>query len=301
MPLKTLIVLLGPTGIGKTELSLKIADYFRTEIISSDSRQMFREISIGTAKPTSTQLAAAPHHFINSKSIHDSYTVSDYENDAIALIEKLYKTHNTLILSGGSGLYIDAICKGFDPTPTPNKELRKDLEQELSDLGIESLQNKIKKLDPKLYETIDLQNPTRLIRAIEVCIITGKPFSDLLIKQGKKRNFNVIKIGLKMEREDLYIRINLRVDEMMKEGMLNEAKAIFAHRHSNALKAIGYAPLFDFLENKTDLKFAVDKIKQHHRNFAKRQITWFKRDATINWFNRDEHEQIIQFIAQRVS
>ncbi|NQY08588.1 MAG: tRNA (adenosine(37)-N6)-dimethylallyltransferase MiaA [Flavobacteriales bacterium] len=293
---KTLIVLLGPTGIGKTDLSLDLAEHFSAEIISSDSRQLFKEISIGTAKPTAEQQKRIPHHFISSHSIHNGYTVSDYEEEAIELIEKLFEQKDYLILCGGSGLYINVVCKGFDPTPTPDRELREELENEWKEKGIEFLQDKIKELDPKLYETIDLKNPTRLIRAIEVCIITGKPFSDLLINQGKKRSFNIIKVGLQMDREALYERINSRVDDMMNDGMLKEAEGIFAHRHSNALKAIGYAPLFDYIDKKTELGYAVGKIKQHHRNFAKRQITWFKKDAEINWFEQNKKDEIIQLI-----
>jgi tRNA dimethylallyltransferase len=295
---KNLIVILGPTGIGKTDLSLQVANHFKTEIISSDSRQIFKEMSIGTAKPTIAQLNQAPHHFINSHSIHDEYTVSDYEDDAISLIEDLFKQHDYLILSGGSGLYINAICKGFDPTPTPNKEIRDRLTLELEQEGISSLQNKLKQLDPKLYETIDLQNPSRLIRAIEVCIITGNPFSDLLVNKGKKRSFNIIKIGLTMEREELYAQINTRADHMMAIGLLEEAMELMPHRGSNALKAIGYAPLFDYLEKKVDLDYAVEKIKQHHRNYAKRQITWFKKDDEISWFEKEKQKEIISFIEE---
>jgi tRNA dimethylallyltransferase len=296
MPDKTLIVIAGPTAIGKTALSIAIAKKFNTSILSADSRQFFKEMSIGTAKPTEEEMQNVPHYFIGSHSIFENYNVGKYETEAIALLEKLFETKDKLILVGGSGLYIDAICKGFDELPEADIEVRNEINLLLKTDGIEGLQNLLKQLDPDYYKKVDLQNPQRLSRALEVCLTTGKPYSAFRGGAIKKRNFKIIKIGINTSRESLYERINIRVDEMMKNGLLEEVKRLQAHKQLNALQTVGYKELFDHLEKGTEINSAVELIKQNTRNFAKRQLTWFRRDKEIKWFEPDEVQEIIDYI-----
>lgn len=296
MPDKTLIVIAGPTAIGKTALSIAIAKEFNTSILSADSRQFFKETSIGTAKPTEEEMQNVPHYFIGSHSIFENYNVGKYETEAIALLEKLFETKDKLILVGGSGLYIDAICKGFDELPEADTEVRNNINSLLKTDGIEGLQNLLKQLDPDYYKKVDLQNPQRLSRALEVCLTTGKPYSTFREGVIKKRNFKIIKTGINTSRELLYERINTRVDEMMKKGLLEEVKGLQVHKQLNALQTVGYKELFDHLEKGTDLNSAVELIKQNTRNFAKRQLTWFRRDKEIKWFEPNEVREIIDHI-----
>ncbi len=296
MPNKSLIVLVGPTAIGKTAASIQIAKEFNCPIVSADSRQFFKEMTIGTAKPSAEEMQNAPHYFIDSHSIKDEFNVGKYENEAIALLDTLFKINKMVILVGGSGLYIDAICKGFDELPEADTEVRNKISLLLEEKGIKALQSLLKELDSVYYSKVDLQNPQRMSRALEVCLTTGKPYSTLRKGKIKKRNFNIIKIGLNTSREVLYERINKRVDEMMQAGLLEEVKYLLPQKHLNALQTVGYNELFDFLENKTDLNTAVESIKQNTRKFAKRQLTWFGRDSEIKWFEPNEKKEILSYI-----
>jgi tRNA dimethylallyltransferase len=297
---KYLIVIAGPTAVGKTALGVRIAKEFNTGILSADSRQFFREISIGTAKPSLTEMQGAPHHFIDSHSITEPYNVGKFETEAVALLEKIFRKKDTVIMVGGSGLYIDAVCKGFDELPEADPAIREKIDLIFEEQGIEALQLMLKELDPVYHSQVDLKNPQRLSRALEVCLSSGKPYSTLREGKIKKRNFNIIKIGLNTSREILYDRINKRVDEMMKEGLLAEAQAMLPYKDANALQTVGYKELFDHLEGKTDLKTAVDLIKQNTRRFAKRQLTWFKRDPEMKWFEPEQTDEIIEYIKEVV-
>lgn len=293
MPAKTLIVIVGPTAIGKTTLSIALAKTFTCPVVSADSRQFFKEMDIGTAKPSPDEMQGVPHYFINSHSITDDYNVGKYETDAIALLEKLFQTNEKIILVGGSGLYVDAICKGFDELPQAEEKIRNKINLLLKTDGIEGLQMLLKELDINYYNKVDLSNPQRLSRALEVCLTTGKKYSDFRKGEIKKRNFKIIKIGINTSRELLYNRINQRVDEMMVKGLLEEVKSLQKYKHLNALQTVGYKELFDYLENNSDLKSAVELIKQNSRRFAKRQLTWFRRDKEIKWLEPNEVEEII--------
>jgi len=297
MPLsKTLIVIAGPTAIGKTDLAIKIAQHYHSEIISADSRQFYKEMHIGTAKPSTEELAAVRHHFIDSHSITEPFTVGDFEEQALALINELFEKHDKVVVAGGSGLFIKAITDGFDKLPKAPPELREELNQLFAQKGIETLQQKLKELDPQYSEEVDLSNPQRLIRALEVCISTGLPFSSFRTKETQQRDFNIIKIALNTEREKLYERINLRVDLMVKAGLIEEVKALIPYRNFNALNTVGYSELFEYFDGKISLQQAIDAIKQNTRRFAKRQLTWFRREEGINWFEPTQFQEIIQHI-----
>jgi len=282
---KNLIVIVGPTAIGKTSLSIEIAKHLNCEIISADSRQFYKEMSIGTAAPTSDELEQANHHFIQHISIHDTYTVGDFEKEALQKIKELFTNNDYAIMVGGSGLYVDAITKGLDSFPEVDSEVRKKLQDDYQKNGIESLQRLLKTLDPVYYDTVDIQNTHRVMRALEVSISSNKPYSSFLTKTEKKRPFNVIKIGLTAERQIIYDRINQRVDLMIKDGLLEEAKSLYEVKHLNALNTVGYKELFNFLDRKWDLDFSVSEIKKNTRRFAKRQLTWFRKDQQIKWFD----------------
>ncbi|MES2593257.1 MAG: tRNA (adenosine(37)-N6)-dimethylallyltransferase MiaA [Bacteroidota bacterium] len=296
MSKKNLIVIAGPTAIGKTALSIAIAKNYNCPVISADSRQFFKEMSIGTAKPTFEEMQGVPHYFVDSHTVTEDYNVGKYETEVISLLEKLFQTHDKVILVGGSGLYIDAVCKGFDELPEADAEVRTKINSLLETDGIEGLQNLLKELDIDYYNKVDLQNPQRLSRALEVCLTTGMPYSTLRKGTSKKRNFNCIKIGLNTSREVLYKQINQRVDTMMTLGLLNEVKSLQPYKNANALQTVGYKELFDVLENKIDLKTAVELIKQNTRRFAKRQLTWFRRDEEMKWFEPDQLNEIITYI-----
>jgi len=300
MPNKTLIIIAGPTAIGKTALSIFLAKQFNTVILSADSRQFFRETSIGTAKPTEVEMQGIPHYFINSLSIQDDYNVGKYETEAIALLDELFKTKDVLILVGGSGLYIDAITKGFDELPEADKEVRNKITTLLNEKGIEALQKMLKELDPIYYNKVDLNNPQRLSRALEVCLTSGKPYSSQRADTTKKRNFTTLKFGLNTDRGILYNRINKRVDEMIEQGLLEEVKQLISFKHLNSLQTVGYKELFDYFDNKTDLQTAIDLIKQNTRKFAKRQLTWFRRDEEIKWFEPTEENKIVDYIKEKL-
>jgi tRNA dimethylallyltransferase len=294
---KTLVVLMGPTAVGKTDLSISIAKALHAPIVSSDSRQIYREMRIGTAVPEPEQLAAVPHYFIGSRSIQEPYTAGRYEFDAVEVIEKLFLNVDYVVLSGGSGLYIDAVCLGIDAIPATNSETREMLKQRLKSEGIAALTDWLKRLDEDSYNTIDLNNHQRVIRALEVCIIAGVPYSTLRKNFEKTRNFDIVKIGLQRDREELYQRINQRVDMMMEQGLLEEARSLYEHRELNALNTVGYRELFDYFDGKITLEEAVELIKRNSRRYAKRQITWFNRYSDIAWFSPNDFDGIMAHVA----
>jgi tRNA dimethylallyltransferase len=305
----TLIVIAGPTAIGKTSLSIQLAKHFSCPVISADSRQFFKEMRIGTAKPCVEEMQGIRHYFIGSHSITDNYNVGKFEKEAITLLDQLFKTHEILILVGGSGLYTDAVCNGFDELPEANETIRQQINALFKSKGVEGLQQFLKQLDPIYFDQVDIQNPQRMSRALEVCLITGKPYSDFRKDKIKKRDFHCIKIGLNTAREVLYDRINLRVDQMMKEGLLEEVKSLEKYKHLNALQTVGYKELFDCLPEleanrehpavyKQLLEKAADLIKQNTRRFAKRQLTWFRRDEQLKWFEPQDITSILTYIEE---
>ncbi|NDW09901.1 tRNA (adenosine(37)-N6)-dimethylallyltransferase MiaA [Dysgonomonas sp. 520] len=289
--MKKLIVLLGPTAVGKTDLSFKIAEHYKSPIISADSRQLYKGLETGTAAPTQEQLMRIKHYFIGTLNVTDYYSASEYETDALSVINELHATHNTLVLTGGSMMYIDAICKGIDEIPTIDETLRQELYSLYQDEGLEPIRQQLKMLDPVIYDQVDLKNYKRVIHALEVCLMTGKPYSSFRTNSIKERPFRIIKIGLNRNREELYMRINTRVDQMMNNGLLEEAKQQFANKHLNSLNTVGYKELFKHLEGEWDLDFALEKIKRNSRVYARKQITWFKRDEDIHWFNLSEQSE----------
>lgn len=293
----TLISIVGPTGIGKTALSLKIAKYFQTEIISADSRQFFKEIPIGTAAPTPEELQTIKHHFIHHKSITEAYSVGDFEKEAIDCITSIHKKHPTVVMVGGSGLYVNAVLNGLDEFPKVDPKIREKLNNELSNNGLGKLQEELKILDLKSYNSIDLNNSHRVIRALEICKGTGQTYSSFLNKNKIKRNFKTINIGLSAERSVIYDRINKRVDLMLQQGLLEEVKSVSEYKDLNALNTVGYKELFQYLENNCSLEFAVGEIKKNTRRFAKRQQTWFKKQVHTKWFDFNEtYPKIIEYI-----
>lgn len=284
---KTLISVVGPTAIGKTSLAIALANHFDTDIISADSRQFFMEMQIGTAVPSESEKKSAIHHFIQHKSVRDDYSVGDFEKEAVQLLEKLFYQKDTVILVGGSGLYIDAITKGLDNFPKIDPHIRVTLNQELQENGLKSLQDKLKQLDPTYYRKVDLENPHRIIRALEVCIGSGHPYSSFIGQPKPSRPFDVITIALKADREIIYNRINQRVDMMMQNGLLDEVKRVQKFKKLNALRTVGYKELFKYIDGEWDLDFAVSEIKKNTRRFAKRQLTWFKKNEDTIWVNYD--------------
>lgn len=294
---KTLISIVGPTAIGKTALSIKLANDFNTEIISADSRQFFKEMQIGTAAPTPSELAQAKHHFIHHKSVEDDYNVGAFEKDALHLLKQLFKTHDTVIMVGGSGLYVDAVTQGLDHFPKVPASIREQLNKQFKEEGLQALQEQLKTLDPNSYKHIAIDNPQRVIRSLEVSIGSGKPYSSFLNKAKNKRDFKTISIGLTAERDIIYNRINNRVDLMMEQGLLTEVKNLQDKKHLNALNTVGYKELFKYLDGEWTLDFAVSEIKKNSRRFAKRQLTWFRKKEDILWFDyKTPLETIIETI-----
>ena len=294
---KNLIVIAGPTAIGKTAAAIKLAQHYKTVILSADSRQFYREMSIGTAKPTPQELAAAKHYFIDSISINETFTAGDYEKQCLELLDELFKTHEFVILVGGSGLFIKAITEGFDEFPDVKPGVRDLLNNELTDKGLNYLQGKLKVADPDYYSQVDLSNPQRVIRALEVYESTGQPYSSFRKAGVNKRPFNIIKLGLDLPRELLYQRINTRVDHMVAEGLIEEVRLLIPYKHLNALNTVGYSELFNYFEGETNLETAINLIKQNTRRFAKRQLTWFKKDQEIKWFRADSNEIIANMLS----
>ena len=282
---KTLITIVGPTAIGKTSLSILIASYFNTEIISCDSRQFYKEMTLGTAVPEKEELAAVPHHFIQNRSVFEDYNVGAFERDALNVLDTLFKKHNTVVMVGGSGLYVKAVLEGLDDFPKIDPSIRLELKHVLETKGIIPLQDQLKKLDVTTYNTIDIENPQRVIRALEICIGTNLPYSSYTGKLKKKRKFNSIVIGLNGEREKIYERINQRVDLMVEKGLLDEAQKLYPNKELNALQTVGYKELFSFFEEQITKDEAIQEIKKNTRRFAKRQLTWFKKDPNTYWFD----------------
>ncbi|MCF6240368.1 MAG: tRNA (adenosine(37)-N6)-dimethylallyltransferase MiaA [Bacteroidales bacterium] len=297
---KTLIVIVGPTGIGKTDLGIYLAQKLDTEIISADSRQFFRELKIGTAVPDAEQLKAVKHHFIGNKSIHDYYNASSFEFEVIDLLKKRFVEKNHMIMLGGSGMYVDAVCKGIDDLPEIDMEIRNSLIKKFETEGIESLRFELKRLDPDYYAIADLKNPKRLLKALEITLQTGKPYSTFRTKTTKKRDFKIIKIGLNMDREKLYKRIEERVDKMIESGLVNEAKQFIRYKHLNSLNTVGYKELFPYFDGEYSLERAIELIKRNSRRYAKRQLSWFNRDKEIRWFQPDEAEKILNFVLKSI-
>lgn len=297
---KKLVVILGPTAVGKTAFSIALAHHFQTEIISADSRQIFRELNIGVARPSEVELSLATHHFIGFLSIHDAFSAGDYERRALSLLENLFEKHDVVICCGGSMLYVDALLYGLDELPA-SKELKSILKTKFETEGLEALVSELNTLDPEYAAQVDLNNPHRVIRALEVCRLTGKKYSELRKSAHQLRDFEIIKIGLTGSKKWVYDRINQRVDTMMQSGFIEEAKSVYAYKHLNALQTVGYKELFDHFDNATSLDVSIDKIKQHTRNFAKRQMTWWRRDVEIHWIDAEENsitalDQVVEFV-----
>lgn len=291
---KTLLTIVGPTAIGKTRMAIALATHFGTEILSCDSRQFFKELRIGTAVPSAGELMAAPHHFIQHKSIFEAYSVGDFERDVIALLDKLFKKHDVVVMVGGSGLYAKAIIDGLDDFPEVDEIIRQELNEAYAQKGIGYLQELLKTLDEVQYNQMDVQNPQRLIRALEVCRASGKPYSSFLQRKEKQRDFTSVQIGLTADRTEVYERINKRVDMMLEEGLLIEAQDMMPYKHLNALQTVGYKELFSFFEGECSFEAAIEAIKMNTRRFAKRQFTWFQKDKRIKWFDyRSSLEEVV--------
>jgi tRNA dimethylallyltransferase len=296
----TLIVLLGPTGVGKTDISIELARHLGCEIISADSRQFFSEMRIGTAAPSFDQLAEIKHHFIGFISVKDYYSSSLFERDVLRILPDLFKANNVVLMTGGSGMYIDAVCDGIDDIPDVDPVIRNKLIKKYKEEGIEGLRITLKLLDPGHYDKVDLKNPRRIIRALEICETSGRPYSAFLKKQKCKRDFEIIKIGLQRPREELFRRINLRTDTMIENGLEQEAKGLFELRHLNALNSFGYKELFEFFEGKISREQAIGLIKRNTRRYAKRQMTWWSKDGEITWLNPDTEADIISLIRSKI-
>ena len=297
---KNLLVIIGPTGVGKTELSLRIAENFGTEIVSADSRQLYANLKIGTAAPTPEELQRVPHHFIGTLQLTDYYSAAQYEEDALKLLDHLFQTKDVVILTGGSMMYVDAVCKGIDDIPTVDEETRKTLLERYEKEGLEQLCAELKLLDPDYYKIVDLKNHKRVIHALEICYMTGKTYTSFRTQEKKTRPFRMIKIGLTRNREELYARINQRVDIMMEQGLLDEVKQVYPYRQLNSLNTVGYKELFNYLDGEWALPFAIDKIKQNSRIYSRKQMTWFKRDEEIRWFHPNQEEDILTYIKQKI-
>ena len=291
----TLYVLLGPTAVGKTELALQIAEKLGSPILNCDSRQIYRGMEIGTAAPT-TELQRIKHYFVGTHDIGDYYSAAQYEQDVLSLIEELQANHHSLLLTGGSMMYLDAVCNGIDDIPSVDTEVRQTLRKRLTDGDIDEMRSELRLLDPEYYHTADTRNPKRVVHALEVCYTTGRPYSSFLTKERKQRPFHIVKIGLRRERQELFDRINKRVDDMMEAGLLDEARRLYHLRNENALNTVGYKELFRYLDGEWELPFAVEKIKKNTRDYAKKQMTWFAHDNEIKWFHPDQREEIFQLL-----
>ena len=296
MPSPTLIVLIGPTGVGKTELSLRLAEHFHTSIVSADSRQIYADLKIGTAAPTPEQLKRVPHYLVGTLKLTDYYSAARYEEEAMTILERLFQEHEVVILTGGSMMYVDAICKGIDDIPTVDTETREMMLQRYEAEGLENLCSELKLLDPEYYKIVDLKNPKRVIHALEICYMTGKTYTSFRTQKRKERPFRIIKIGLTRDRAELYNRINHRVDVMMEEGLLEEVRNVYPYLPLNSLNTVGYKEIFNYLDGTWELPFAIEKIKQNSRIYSRKQMTWFKRDEEILWFHPDQEKEIMQVL-----
>lgn len=297
---KTLLVLLGPTGVGKTDISLQLAEHFHCPIISSDSRQFYRELKIGTAAPDAEQLLRVNHYFIGSHSIHDEYNAGQYEIDVMELLQKLFSEQDVVMLVGGSMMYIDAVCNGIDDIPSVDAETRRFWTQQFEEKGAGFIRSELKRLDPLHYDEVDLNNTKRILHALEICSITGRPFSEIRTGKRKKRPFKIVKIGLNLPREELYERINNRVIKMLEAGLLEEAKQYYPFRHLNTLNTVGYKELYDYLDGKWTYDFAINMIQQDSRRYAKRQMSWFNRDNEIAWFHPKDWDAVFNYICGQI-
>lgn len=299
--MKTLIVLVGPTGVGKTELSFSIAEKYNTPIISSDSRQLYADLKIGTAAPTEEQLRRVKHYFIGTLKLTDYYSAAQYESDVLKLSDELFKQHDVLLMTGGSMMYIDAVCKGIDDIPTVDAETRAQMLQHYEEVGLEEICKELKLLDPEYYSIVDLKNPKRVIHALEICYMTGRTYTSFRTRNIKERPFHILKIGLNREREELYERINKRVDQMINDGLIEEARKVYEFRELNSLNTVGYKELFNYFNGEWTLDFAIEKIKQNSRIYSRKQMTWFKRDSEITWFHPEQKDEIIEFINKKLA
>ncbi len=296
----TLYVLLGPTAVGKTELALQMAEMLGCPILNCDSRQIYRGMEIGTAAPTAEQQRRVRHYFVGTHDIGSYYSAAQYEQDVLALVAELNDTHHSLLLTGGSMMYLDAVCNGIDDIPSVDEEVRETLRQRLADGDIDAMRNELRLLDPDYYQAADTRNPKRIVHALEVCYTSGRPYSSFLKGERKRRPFRTVKIGLRRERQELFERINRRVDTMMADGMLDEARRLYPLRGENALNTVGYKELFRHLDGEWELSFAIEKIKKNTRDYAKKQMTWFAHDESIRWFHPDQTSEIKQYIVQSI-
>ena len=301
MRMDTLIIVLGPTGVGKSDISIQLAKHYHTEIVSADSRQFFRELTIGTAVPSPEDLNEIKHHFIQNKSIHHYYNVSEYETEALQLIQELHKKINPIILTGGSMLYLDTICNGIDDIPTVDPEIRDEVIRWYEENGIEALRQRLQEVDPEYYEEVDRNNPKRMLHAVEVCQMTGKTFTSFRTRTVKERPFHIVKIGINQDRKVLYDRINERVLRMMDLGLLEEARSVYPYRSLNSLNTVGYKELFSYFDGSCTLEEAVDLIQRNTRKYARKQLTWFRRDQQIKWFEPNQIDEIIKYIDQTMN
>lgn len=297
---KTLVVLIGPTGVGKTALSLRLAEALNACIISADSRQLYADLKIGTAAPTAEELQRVPHHMVGTLKLTDYYSAAQYETEVMALLEKLFQERDNVLLTGGSMMYIDAVCKGIDDIPTVDAETRELLMQKYESEGLEQLCSELRLLDPEYYKVVDLKNPKRVIHALEICYMTGRTYTSYRTQQTKQRPFRIIKIGLTRPREELYERINQRVLQMIADGLEAEARSVYPYRHLNSLNTVGYKEMFRYFDGEWTLPFAIEKIQQNSRIYSRKQMTWFKRDEEIRWFHPDEETAILQYLSQQL-
>lgn len=298
--IQTLIVLLGPTGVGKTALSLAIAERFGAQIISSDSRQLYADLPIGTAAATAEEQAQVKHHLVGTLELTDYFSAAQFEQLALAKLEELFTESPVALMTGGSMMYIDALCNGIDDLPTISDEVRQTMMRRLEEEGLEALCRELEQLDPVYYAEVDRKNHKRVVHALEICHMTGKPYSSLRTKSRKERPFRIVKVGLNRDRQELYDRINLRVGEMVAAGLIEEAQRVLPYRHLNSLNTVGYKELFAYFDGECSLEFALDKIRQNSRVYAKKQLTWFKRDSAIHWFHPDDKEAILRFLDEEV-
>lgn len=296
---KTLLVITGPTAVGKTKLTIELAQHFRIPIINADSRQLFREMQIGTAAPTQDELRMARHEFVGTLGLEDYYSASMFEQDVLTFLDGHYKSADMALMSGGSMMYIDAVCNGIDDIPTIRDDIRQLMKQRLHDEGLEALCEELRRLDPEHYEVVDRKNTRRVVHALEICHQTGLTYTSFRTRQKKERPFHIVKIGLNRPREELYERINLRVNRMMEQGLLEEARQLYPMRHLNALNTVGYKELFAYMDGVWPLDEAVERIKGNTRRYARKQLTWFKRDEDVTWFHPDDIEQILNFISSQ--
>ena len=298
--MNSLVILLGPTGVGKTELSLRVAEHFGSPIISSDSRQLYKDLPIGTAAPTVEQMARVRHYMVGTLSLTDYYSASSFEEDVMSLLRELHQTHPTVVMTGGSMMYIDAVCKGIDDIPTVRDDIRTWMKQRLEDEGLEALVEELHKMDPEHWAIVDKKNPRRVVHALEICHQTGKTYTSFRVAEKKQRPFRIIKIGLNRDRAELYDRINQRVLMMMEEGLEAEARSVYPHKGLTALRTVGYKEMFAYFDGEIDKDEAIRQIQSHSREYMRKQLTWFKRDAEIHWYHPDQQDEIIRFIDEEI-